>query len=100
MQSDALRADFLAYNHRTAMRGFLDRILKEDPNNVSAHETKAFWSSSKGQLEEAHKRYAQAVQLDSQSYLAHYDYAVISMDAPRKPRTTRKSRAACEPRSG
>ncbi len=81
-QSDALRADFLAYNQRTAdAESLLDRVLQEDPNNVSAHETKGFLEFQKGNLEEARKWYAKAVQLDSQSYLAHYYFAGISMNS-------------------
>jgi tetratricopeptide (TPR) repeat protein len=79
-QSDALRADFLAYNQRTSdAQALLDRILEEDPKNVLAHETKGFLAFQQGQMDEGEKWYAQAVQLDSRSYLAHYYYAVISM---------------------
>ena len=79
-QSDALRADFLAYNHRTGdAQSLLDRILKEDPKNVLAQETKGFLAMQEGHSDEAKKWYEQAVQLDSQSFLAHYYYAVISM---------------------
>ena len=88
-QSDALRADFLAYNQRTSdAQALLDRILQEDPKNVLAHETKGFLAFQQEQLDEGEKWYAQAVQLDSQSYLAHYYYAVISM---------RDSREASQP---
>lgn len=78
--TDALRADFLAYNERTAdARALLDGVLKEDPKNVLAHETMGFLEFHGGHLDEARKWYAQAVQLDSQSYLAHYYFAAISM---------------------
>jgi Protein of unknown function (DUF1570) len=80
-QADALRADFLAYNERTAdARSLLDGVLKEDPNNVAARETMGFLEFRQSHLEEARKWYAQAVQLDSQSYLAHYYFAAISMN--------------------
>jgi tetratricopeptide (TPR) repeat protein len=83
-QSDAVRADFLAYNSRTAdAESLLDHVLQEDPNNVSAHETKGFLEFRQGHLEEAKKWYAQAVQLDSQSYLAHYYFALIAMNGAR-----------------
>jgi tetratricopeptide (TPR) repeat protein len=83
-QSDALRADFLAYNSRTAdAESLLDHVLQEDPNNVSAHETKGFLEFRQGHLEKARKWYAQAVQLDSQSYLAHYYFAAIAMNGAR-----------------
>lgn len=79
-QTDAVRADFLAYNDRTSdARSLLDHVLQEDPNNVSAHETMGFLEFRQGHIEEARKWYAQAVQLDSQSYLAHYYFAAMSM---------------------
>jgi tetratricopeptide (TPR) repeat protein len=80
-QADAVRADFLAYNERTAdAQALLDAVLKEDPNNVSAHETKGFLAFRQHNLDEAKKWYAQAVELDSKSYLAHYYFAAISMN--------------------
>jgi len=82
-QADAVRADFLAYNQRTAdAQALLDRVLQEDPGNVSAQETLGFLEFRQGHLEEARKRYAQAVQLDSQNFLAHYYFAAISMTGP------------------
>ncbi len=83
VQADAVRADFLAYNERTAdAQALLNHVLQEDPNNVSAQETMGFLEFRQGHLEEARKRYAQAVQLDSQSSLAHYYFAAISMSGP------------------
>jgi tetratricopeptide (TPR) repeat protein len=85
-QADALRADFLAYNERTAdARALLDHILQEDPNNVPAHETMGFLEFRGGHIDEARKWYAQAVKLDSQSYLANYYFAAISMNASLDP---------------
>jgi tetratricopeptide (TPR) repeat protein len=79
-QADAIRADFLAYNERIAdARTLIDHVLQEDPKNVQAQETLGFMEFQQHHLEEARQRYAQAVQLDSQSYLAHYYYAAISM---------------------
>jgi tetratricopeptide (TPR) repeat protein len=40
----------------------------------------AFWNFRKGHIDEARNWYAQAVTLDSQSYLAHYYFAAISMN--------------------
>jgi tetratricopeptide (TPR) repeat protein len=81
VQGDARRADFLAYDGRLAdSRSLLDHVLQEDPQNVSAHETMGFLEFRAGHLEEAQKWYEQAVKLDSQSYLAHYYYAAISMN--------------------
>lgn len=79
-QSEAVRADFLAYNQRSSdAQTLLDRVLQEDPKNISAFETKGFLAFQQGHVDEAKKWYEQAVQLDSQSYLAHYYYATISM---------------------
>jgi tetratricopeptide (TPR) repeat protein len=79
-ESDALRADFLAYDGRTAdAHALLDQVLRDDPKNVLAHETMGFLESEAGHLDEARKWYEQAVQLDSQSYLAHYYFAAMSM---------------------
>ena len=79
-QSEAVRADFLAYNQRAGdAQTLLDQVLHEDPNNVSAHETKGFLEFQQRHFEEARKWYAKAVHLDSQSYLAHYYFALIAM---------------------
>ncbi len=85
-QADAVRADFLAYNDRIAdARPLLDRALQEDPQNVSAHETMGLLEFRAGHLDEARKWYEQAVKLDSQSYIAHYYFAAISMNAGANP---------------
>lgn len=86
LQADAVRADFLAYNERTAdAQALLDRILQEDPNNVSAHETMGYLAFRQGHMEAARNWYAQAVKLDSQSFLAHYYFAAMSMDGTIAP---------------
>jgi|tagenome__1003787_1003787.scaffolds.fasta_scaffold20990102_2 hypothetical protein len=79
-QADAVRADFLAYNQRFSdSQALLDHVLQADPNNTLAHETKGFLAFREGHLGDAKKWYKQAVQLDSQSYLANYYYAVMAM---------------------
>ncbi len=81
-QANAVRADFLAYNQRTKdARALLSEVLRDDPNNVSAHETMGYLEFRENNLEAARKWYEQAVKLDSQSYLAHYYFAAISMRA-------------------
>jgi tetratricopeptide (TPR) repeat protein len=81
-EADAIRADFLVYVKRTQdARTLLDTVLKADPNNVQAHETMGFLTFKDGDREAARKWYEQAVKLDSQSYLAHYYFAVMSMNA-------------------
>ena len=80
--ADAVRADFLAYNDRgNDARALLDTVLQADPKSVSAHETMGFLEFRAANLEAARKWYEQAIQLDSQSYIAHYYYAAISMQS-------------------
>jgi Tfp pilus assembly protein PilF len=80
IQADAMRADFLAYEQRTKdARVLLDNVLKQDPNNVSALETMGYLEFAAGNREAARHWYEQAVKLDSQSYLAHYYYAAMSI---------------------
>jgi Flp pilus assembly protein TadD len=85
-QADALRADFLAYNQReNEARSLLDRVLNQDPNDVSAHETMGFLAFQHGHIDEAKTWYAQAVQLDSRSYLACYYFSAIAMRGAMTP---------------
>jgi Tfp pilus assembly protein PilF len=85
-QADAVRGDFLAYDERIAdARPLLDRVLQEDPKNVSAHETMGYLEFRARHLDEARKWYEQAVRLDSQSYIAHYYFAAISMNDAANP---------------
>jgi TonB family protein len=79
-QSDATRADFLAYNGRVAdARSLLDEALRDDPKNPLAHQTMGYLEFRQGHLDEARKWYEQAVSLDSQSFLANYYFAAITM---------------------
>jgi tetratricopeptide (TPR) repeat protein len=79
-QTDAIRADILAYNSRTAdAQALLDHVLQIDPKNAQAYETKGLLEFRQGHIDEAKKWYGQAVHLDSQSYLAHYYFAAMSM---------------------
>jgi tetratricopeptide (TPR) repeat protein len=79
-QSDAIRADVLAYSSRMAdAQALLDHVLQMDPKNAQAYETKGFLEFRQGHIDEAKKSYGQAVHLDSQSYLAHYYFAAMSM---------------------
>lgn len=79
--ADAIRADFLAYVRRTEdAKKLLDTVLKADPNNIQAHETMGFLAFQEGDRRAARNWYEQAVKLDSQSFLAHYYFAVMSMN--------------------
>ena len=78
--ANAVRADVLVYNGRTTdAKALLDETLRDDPNNALAHETMGFLKFREGDIAEAQKWYGEAVKLDSQSYLAHYYFATMSM---------------------
>lgn len=95
-QADAYRADVLAYDGRTTdAHALLDEILKTDPNNVLAHETMGFLAFHAGDHAEAKKWYAQAVALDSKSFLAQYYFAMLSlMDGDTGPQAEASLQAA------
>jgi len=78
--ADAIRADVLVYNQRPKdAQALIDSVLRDDPKNAIAHETMGYLKYREGDKEAARKWYGEAVKLDSQSYLAHYYYAVMSM---------------------
>jgi tetratricopeptide (TPR) repeat protein len=78
-EADAVRADFLADEGRTKdARALLDSVLKAEPNNVLAHETMGYLEFRDGNRDAARKWYAEAVALDSQSFLANYYFASMS----------------------
>lgn len=85
-EANAAQADFLAYNDRGKdARALLDTVLRDDPKNAQACETMGYLEFRDGNTEAARKWYQEAVQLDSQSYLAHYYYAAISMRGSSEP---------------
>lgn len=80
VQADAVRADILIYTDRTRdAQALLDSVLRDDPGNAQAHESMGFLSFRQGDIEAAEHWYGQAVDLDSQSYLAHYYYAAMAL---------------------
>jgi tetratricopeptide (TPR) repeat protein len=80
--ADATRADVLVYNQRIKdAQALLDSTLRDDPNNALAHETMGYLKFREGDMQAAGKWYGEAVKLDSQSYLAHYYYAAMSMQS-------------------
>jgi Tfp pilus assembly protein PilF len=79
-ESDAARADFLAYDQRVIdARALLDAVFKADPNNVPARETMGFMELRDGHMDAARKWYAEAVKLGSQNYMAYYYFAALSI---------------------
>ncbi len=78
--ADAIRADVLVYNDRTKdAQALIDATLRDDPKNALAHETMGYIKFREGDIQAARKWYGEAVNLDSQSYLAHYYFATMSM---------------------
>jgi tetratricopeptide (TPR) repeat protein len=78
--ADAIRANVLVYNQRPKdAQTLIDAVLHDDPKNALAHESMGYLRFREGDMEAARKWYGEAVQLDSQSYLAHYYYAMMSM---------------------
>jgi tetratricopeptide (TPR) repeat protein len=81
-EADAIRADVLVYNDRSKeAEALLQASLRDEPNNALAHETMGFLKFRQHDIPAAKKWYGEAVQLDTHSYLAHYYFAAMSMQA-------------------
>ena len=81
-QSSCVRADFLAYNQRTNdAKALIEQVLKQDPANVQAFETLGYMAFRENKVADARKWFEQAVKQDSQSYLAHYYFAAMTMNS-------------------
>lgn len=79
--ADAHRADLMAYENRyDDSRSLASEVLQEDPNNTLAHETMGYLEFRQNHFDEALKWFREAVKLDSQSYLANYYFAAISIN--------------------
>ena len=80
--ADAVRADVLVDNQRTReAEVLLEATLRDDPKNAPAHEAMGLLKFREGDTAAAKKWYGEAVHLDSHSYLAHYYYAMMSLQA-------------------
>jgi len=72
----ALRADLMVHTRRYAQaKQMLEEALKSDPKLAAADESMGLLYAEQQQNDEATKWFAQAVALNSQSYLANYYYA-------------------------
>ncbi len=79
VQFDAERGDVLAYVGRTQeARALLQSVMAADAQNPEARESMGFLELHGGDQAAARKWYEEAVQLNSQSYLAHYYFATLS----------------------
>lgn len=75
---DAIRANVLFLNQRTAeAEALLNQVLQADPNNALAHEIMGIMKFRQGDMAAAQKWFGESVKLNSDSYLAHYYYAVL-----------------------
>jgi tetratricopeptide (TPR) repeat protein len=79
-QADAVRADVLLYVRGPKdAEALVQSALQADPKNALAHETMGSIKVRQNDIAAAKKWYGEAVQLDSQSYLAQYNFAVMSL---------------------
>jgi tetratricopeptide (TPR) repeat protein len=79
-EADAERADFLAcVGRKQDALSLIESLLQADPKNAQAYETRGFIAFRDGDQEEARKWFGEAVKLDSQSYLANYYFAAMSI---------------------
>ncbi|QHN04910.1 DUF1570 domain-containing protein [Granulicella sp. WH15] len=79
-QANAVRAGVLLDVQRTKdAEALLATVLQAEPNNALAHETMGALKLRDHDIPAAKKWYSEAVQLDSQSYLAHFYFAAMSL---------------------
>lgn len=80
---DARRADVLAYVGRTDdARKLLQSVIAADPKLPDSRETMGYLALSANDQEAARKWFAEAIQLNSQNFLAYYQFSTISMSSP------------------
>jgi len=79
-QYDVRRADFMAnVGRKKDARALLETVMAGEPANAEARETLGLLEMVDGNQEAARKWYGEAVKLDSQSYLAHYYFAALTL---------------------
>ena len=81
-EADAVRGDVLVDTERgKEAQALLEDVLRADPGNALAREAMGRLRFREGDIAGAKKWYGEAVERDSHSYLAHYYYAVMLLDA-------------------
>jgi Tfp pilus assembly protein PilF len=76
----AVRASVLASNDRVPeAKTLIDAVLRDDPKSSLAHEVMGLVAYREHDLPAARKWYGEAVDLNSDSYLAYLHYATLSM---------------------
>jgi TonB family protein len=80
-QADTARADFLAHVERQSdARTLLQGVLHDDPSSVRAREILGYVSFRESKYDESRKWCQEAVKLDAQSFVAHFCFAVASIN--------------------
>ncbi len=78
--ADATRADVLVATKRTKeAEALLETILRDDPNDPTAHEVMGNQRLRMGDRDGARKWYGEAVQLGTQNYMTNFQYANLSL---------------------
>ena len=92
-ESLAIRGDFhLARGRLQAARPLLEQAVERAPELASAQASLGLLDLREGRREDALRRVARAVELDSKSFLIHYLHATLNMG----PQETRESLAPVE----
>lgn len=85
---NALEGDFFLQTHRPVeARAKLEESLAADPQRTSTHESMGRLALLEGNTKEAREWFSRAVAGGSQSYLAHYFYALLIAEKARDPDT-------------
>ena len=96
---NAWQAAFLVRNQRfSEAQARINTSRQLDPTEALAYESQGYLHFSRGRSREALEAFTKAVELDSESYLSHYYFAVLSLqgdnpgaDAPRIEQSLKKS---------
>ena len=81
-EANAVRAGVLLYVGRVdEAQALLESVLAAQPNNALAHETMGDLKLRQTDLSAARTWYGEAVALDQASYLAHYNFAVLTLQS-------------------
>lgn len=82
---DGRRADLMAYIGRTDdARALLKTVMANNPSLPGPHETMGYLALKSGDADGARNAYLEAIRLNSQNFLAYYQFANISMTGPYK----------------
>jgi TonB family protein len=93
-QADIARADFLAHVDRQGdARTLLQGVLHDDPSAVRAREILGYVAFRQSNFDESRKWCQEAIKLDAQSFVAHFCFAVASIN---KGTPDKASQAAVE----